>query len=273
LTVAVIVQARLGSTRLPRKVLKPIVGKPMVTHVLERAAAIPGIDVVACAIPEGDDELAEVVGKTADLTIEGHPTDVLDRYRYASQVADSDIVIRITADCPLIDPVICGQVLELFHKYEADYASNIYPDRTFPQGLDCEVMSFDALQRAAIYATEAYDREHVTPWLHRYKDIKPVALSQRPDRGAMRWTVDYPEDLDFVRALWMSGSPTSQDAVLQLMKDHPEIKPHAVVSGTETIYESKPGETVKLLGDGTILVTHADHAAKIIRTDGSEQTL
>lgn len=258
MTVACIVQARQGSTRLPNKVLADIAGKPMITRVLERCMAIPGVDIVVCATPSDDEELIRAASATTEV-VGGSEADVLDRYVDAAYFTEADVIMRVTGDCPLIDPVICGQVLDLFLKHKAGYASNVYPDRSFPKGLDCEVFSRDVLLDAARISTAAYDREHVTPWMQRQASV--VVLSQKPNRSYMRWVVDTQADLDFVRSVYAGGNPVSQEATLDIVRK----------LGTQQydpIYVAGEGEMVCLLSDGSFVVVHPDRVPFRVTPDG-----
>src|SRR5262249_45349057 len=138
----------------------------------------------------------------------------------------ANVVLRVTSDCPLIDPEICGAVLRLRRDERADYAANNMP-RSFPHGLDCEVFTFGALNEAHHLAGDAYDREHVTPWLLRAPNLRRANLSSgRAELGRLRWTLDYPEDLDFFRAVFAALPHRSRaclDEVLSVLSEHPEI--------------------------------------------------
>jgi spore coat polysaccharide biosynthesis protein SpsF len=202
-TNAVIVQARFGSTRLPGKVLLPLAGRPALASVLDRCRRIPGIDVVVCAIPEerASDPVAEVAALCGAVIFRGAEHDVLDRYHRAARLVGAKKIMRVTSDCPLIDPALCGEVLALLEARDADYACNNMPPH-WPHGLDCEAFRAEHLARAAREATAAYDREHVTPWLRRNPDLRRINLDG-PGGGIERhrWTLDYPEDYAFFRAM------------------------------------------------------------------------
>jgi spore coat polysaccharide biosynthesis protein SpsF (cytidylyltransferase family) len=225
---AVIVQARFGSTRLPGKVLKDLAGHTVLEHVLHRCRAIAGADVVCCAVPAaGDsDAVAQAAERARAFVYRGDEHDVLDRYYRAAQAVDATVVMRVTSDCPLIDPAICEAVLRLRAHQGADYACNNMP-RSGPHGLDCEAFTFAALQRAAREATDARSREHVTPWLRSHPHLIRCNLAGDTDGGGLRWTLDYPEDLAFFRALfpllppWPAIPPTRD--VLRVLGAHPEI--------------------------------------------------
>ncbi|MCW5675920.1 MAG: glycosyltransferase family protein [Xanthobacteraceae bacterium] len=209
MTAAIIVQARMHSTRLPGKVLLKLGEETVLHHVLRRCAAVEGCDVVVCAIPEAADcdPIADEAKRAGAVAIRGSETDVLGRYYKAATAVDATIIMRVTSDCPLIDPEVCGEVLALRACEHADYASNNMPP-SFPHGLDCEAFTFAALEAAANTATENLDREHVTPWLRRNEALRRANLAA-PTRefSAQRWTLDFPEDYEFFRAVWAKLPP------------------------------------------------------------------
>lgn len=207
--VVVIVQARMTSTRLPGKVLMNLDGTTVLAHVLRRCAAIPGIDTVCCAVPEGaaHDAVAREAEAAGAWVFRGSEDDVLDRYWRAAQALKADVVMRITSDCPLVDPEMCGRVLALVTEGGAEYACNNMP-ASWPHGLDCEAFTFTVLDRAAREACEPYQREHVTPWLRSNPAIAKANLLGPGDWAAeQRWTVDFPEDMAFFRALFGALPP------------------------------------------------------------------
>jgi spore coat polysaccharide biosynthesis protein SpsF len=157
----------MGSSRLPGKVLLPLNGHTVVEEVIARCKRIKGLDGVVCAIPhtKENDRLARVVGEC----YRGPEHDVLSRYMGAAKKYGATVIMRITADCPLINPGLCGAVLEAQEQFNCDYSSNVEP-RTFPRGYDCEVFTLDALKRADEHSTPE-EREHVTPWMRR-TDLK-----------------------------------------------------------------------------------------------------
>jgi spore coat polysaccharide biosynthesis protein SpsF len=191
---ACIVQARLGSTRLAAKVLLPLpTGRTVIHEVIHRCRQIPGVDHVLVAIPDTPVNiiLARHIGAAAQC-ITGPEHDVLRRYVLAAQaVPDCDVLMRITADCPLIDPRVCGRVLEKFKERGLGYCSNTIR-RSWPRGLDCEVFSRAWLEAADTQATDPYDREHVCTIMHRFPHVEQ--LSMFPDRSHLRWTIDTLED-------------------------------------------------------------------------------
>jgi spore coat polysaccharide biosynthesis protein SpsF len=201
-----IVQARLGSTRLPGKVLEPIGGEPMLARVLARAAAIPGIAgvVLATSAEPRDRALVDVARRAGVETFTGSEADVLDRYYQAARQVGAAAVVRITADCPLLDPDVSGRVVRRFADGDVDYVSNC-PDGalSFPDGLDTEVFGMAALERAWREATRPSDREHVTTFIRRHPErFRLAAIVDGVDRSGLRWTVDDERDLALVRELY-----------------------------------------------------------------------
>lgn len=225
MTTAVIVQARLGSTRLPRKVTRDLGGEPILKRVLQRARQIPA-DVHVLAVPHRDLYLLAPATSGTGFDIfssECAPEyDVLRRFRRAVAQYEPGVIVRITADCPLIDPDVCAKVIRLRRQESAAYASNVHP-RSFPQGLDCEVFTREALERADREATDPYDREHVTPFMVRNERRVNLA-SGRFDLAPERWTLDYPEDLEFLRAIWAVREPGGMDDVLAILDENPQIR-------------------------------------------------
>jgi spore coat polysaccharide biosynthesis protein SpsF (cytidylyltransferase family) len=224
-----IIQARVGSTRLPGKVLQSLGTKTVLDHVLHRCRAIDGVDDVVCATVEGADgdavaALADALGFTV---YRGSESDVLARYHGAAHEARADIVLRVTSDCPLIDPEVCAEVLRLRTETKADYAANNMPP-SWPHGLDCEAFTVTALDEALAIATLPEDREHVTPWIRRNEAYRRVNL---PGPGgaltAQRWTLDYPEDLAFLRAIYArfpaTGDIPSWRTVAELVSREPGL--------------------------------------------------
>jgi len=226
---ACIVQARVASTRLPAKVLKELAGEPVLGHVLRRCKAIPGVDVVVCAtVDNAECDAVESLARSYDAPVHrGSETDVLDRYLGAARLVTADAVMRVPSDCPLIDPAVCGEVLERRTAEHADYAANNFT-LGYPHGLDCEIFTREALETAAAEATEAYDREHVTPWIRRNPSYRRIDV-QGPggDVAKWRWTLDFPEDLDFMRALYRYLPPPpampSWREMAAVVAAHPEV--------------------------------------------------
>lgn len=164
--VVAIVQARLGSTRFPHKVLKETVGKPLIGHLIERLKRATHVGSVVVAIPTSpiNDDLAELVRQYDALVFRGSELDVLDRYVGAAREYEADAYLRVTGDCPLVCPDLVDRVVDEFFAKELDYACT---GLTFPDGLDVEVFSRDVLLDANLQARENFDREHVTPFMKR----------------------------------------------------------------------------------------------------------
>lgn len=229
MTSAVIIQARMGSTRLPGKVLMDLDGRTVLSWVLERCAAIPGIDTVVCATttaPEDDAVVAEAE-RCGAVVHRGPAQDVLARYHGAAVAVGAQDIMRVTSDCPLIDPRICGQVLALRRRTGADYACNNMPP-SWPHGLDCEAFTTDALARAVTEARQPHEREHVTPWLRTAPGIRRANLAGPGGPAArLRLTLDHPEDLALFRALVpLLPEPAVAagiEAVLAALEAHPDI--------------------------------------------------
>lgn len=200
---AMVLQARMTSTRLPGKVLRVVQGRTILEWVVRASLRVPGIDVVCVAVPTGvehDPVVAEAT-RLDTIVVRGPETDVLERFRLAAQHLDAGVVMRVTTDCPLMDPIVCGEVLSLLSARDVDYACNNEPF-TFPHGLDCEVFTRAVLERAAANAHDPHDREHVTPWIKRDPSVSRAYL-RGPGGEMAQWrlTVDTPEDLAFFEEL------------------------------------------------------------------------
>ena len=207
-----VVQARTGSTRLPGKVLEDLGGRPLLRFMLDRLADLRVDElVVATSTLARDDAVADVAHDAGRQVVRGSESDVLDRFATALDAHPADHVIRLTADCPLADPVLVEAVLARHLDRGADYTSNVFP-RTFPRGLDCEVMTAAALRTAHAEAADAVEREHVTPFLYRRPERFQLA-NMRNDvaLGRESWTVDTRADLEFVRTIVAATNRGSDD--------------------------------------------------------------
>jgi spore coat polysaccharide biosynthesis protein SpsF len=198
----VVVQARMGSTRLPGKVLEPLAGKPMLAFMIERLGGLDaGPLVVATSGDPRDDPVAALARESGAAVVRGSEADVLSRFVVALDTFPSDRVVRLTADSPLADPAVVDDALTLHADRAVAYTSNSLL-RTFPDGLDVEVIDAHALREADASATQADEREHVTPYLQRHPDRFPIAqLDSGADLGHLRWTVDERDDLERLRSL------------------------------------------------------------------------
>jgi spore coat polysaccharide biosynthesis protein SpsF len=201
-----ILQARMSSSRLPGKVLAPVLGEPMIGRQVERLRRASRIDrlVVATSTDASDDPLAAYCESLELAVFRGSLNDVLERFTGAlAQHPQARAVVRLTADCPLADPALIDRVIDHHHAAGADYTSNTLGTRTYPHGLDTEVIRPAALLEAAQAATDPYEREHVTPYIYRRPDTYRLAgVARHESLAFLRWTVDFPEDLAFVRQVY-----------------------------------------------------------------------
>jgi spore coat polysaccharide biosynthesis protein SpsF len=201
-----IIQAHMGSSRLPGKVLQDLAGKPMLARVLERVQRCPALDglVVATSTLAVDDVLADFCRELQVPVFRGSDTDVLDRFTRAAAAFSADVCVRITSDCPLIDPEVSEDIIRRFLEAQGtiDYASNKIP-QSFPRGLDTEVFTLAALRAAHQEAKLPYQRAHVTIYLYEHPEkFRLLSIKSLVDRAHWRWTVDTPEDLEFVRQVY-----------------------------------------------------------------------
>lgn len=222
-----IVQARMGSIRFPNKVMQPILGKPMIELLLHRLSLATRIDriVLATSDHSRNQPLVDYVRKLGYAVYRGSEKDVLDRYYQAAKPHQPAAVVRVTGDCPLIDPVIVDAVVAAFHEGTVDYLSNAV-QRTFPDGLDTEVFSFAALERASQEANQLHEREHVTPYLRESGNFSLGNYCYEKDHSAERWTVDEPEDLEIIRHVFTHFHPRLDFGwleVLALRRQQPEL--------------------------------------------------
>lgn len=225
--VVAIIQARVGSTRLPGKVLADIQGHPMLWHVVQRTQAAATVDevVVATTTEPADDMIVAFCRDHRLGCFRGSEQDVLDRYYKAAGEHYADAVVRITSDCPLIDPEVIDKTVRAFSVEQPDYASNCVV-RTYPRGLDNEVMTFRALELAWREARQPYQRAHVTPYICENPGLfRILSVTADQDYSAHRWTVDTAEDLEFVRAVYaqLEDEAGLFREVLRLMEREPEL--------------------------------------------------
>lgn len=197
-----ILQARMSSSRLPGKVLMPLAGRPLIAFMIERVRRASAIDdlILATSVEASDDPLVDAAERIGVGVVRGPLDDVLARFGMAAELANADIVVRLTGDCPLIDPAVIDRVIAKIASGEALYASNCVP-ATYPDGLDCEAFGADLLHRAVREAKLASEREHVTPWIRQFAADRSASIECAVDLSGLRWTVDYPEDLQTIRAM------------------------------------------------------------------------
>lgn len=227
--VVAIIQARMGSTRLPGKVLMKVLDNPMLWHVVCRTRLARRVDevVVATTTTNADQAIVSLCESEDWLYFRGSEDDVLDRYYRAALYHRADVAVRITSDCPLIDPEVIDRVIKEFvdGQPELDYVSNTLQPRTFPRGLDVEVFSFPALQKAWTEDSNPTWREHVTPYLYRHPEhFNLRSVTNAVDYSNMRWTVDTPDDLAFVRKIYehFKNARFSWRDVLKALSKHSE---------------------------------------------------
>ena len=222
MSTAIVVQARMGSTRLPGKVLKDIAGRPMLSYQMERLRRVKRAEriVVATTDQPADDAVERFCQKEKIACVRGSEDDVLARYHLATERFPADVVVRITADCPLIDPAVVDEAIAA---YEPDYVSNML-EITYPYGMAVEVFSAQALREAHREAKDPAEREHVTPFIwRRPQRYRLKSLTMAPNLSHHRWTVDTPEDFELVSRLLKTLKPhfTLQD-VLAVLDEHPD---------------------------------------------------
>lgn len=223
-----LIQARMGSSRFPGKVLEDLSGHPMLWHVVNRVRRARSLDsvVVATTDEASDDAIARFCEQEGINCFRGSEQDVLDRFYQAAKANAADVIVRVTADCPLIDPAVIDKVVERFDRGDCDYASNAMR-YTYPDGLDTEVFSFAALERAWREASKPSEREHVTPYLRTEHFRTANVESEIPLAPAhYRWTVDHPQDLQFVRKVYEAFSANGEFGfrqVYELLKERPDL--------------------------------------------------
>jgi glutamate-1-semialdehyde 2,1-aminomutase len=227
MSVLVIVQARMGSTRLPNKVMKPLAGRPLIEFLLGRVALCKKVDkiIVATSTNSNNKPLLDHVSQLGYSCELGSENDVLDRFAQAAKKYEAETIVRITGDCPLLDPEIIDACITRYMQSGVDYCSNIAP-ATFPDGMDVEVFSSNALERAANEAISAFDREHVTPYIRSSGLFSTVNLENSVDLSVLRLTVDEPEDLALVAAISANFSPDSSFSLQQIidfLEENPEL--------------------------------------------------
>lgn len=231
LKIAAILQARMGSSRFPGKVLSEIAGKPLLSHIVERIQATEKISAVilATTTSPGDDELAIYAEQNAIYCYRGEVDDVLARFYGAATQYKTDIIIRICCDDPLIDPDMLNALLEMHLQTKSDYTSTSHV-RSFPMGVEAEVFNYDVLEKAFNLANKNYEREHVTPYFYEHPDLFKLAFLEatgklrRPD---IRLTVDMPEDMQLIQAIFnglhRNGRLFRAGDVIDFLDSHPEL--------------------------------------------------
>ncbi|NJD03359.1 MAG: acylneuraminate cytidylyltransferase [Ruminiclostridium sp.] len=227
----IIMQARMGSTRLPGKVLTDLMGKPVLLHTIDRLKQCKKVGkiIVATTISPRDDIIFDKSNEFGVKVFRGSEENVLERYYQAALANDLDTIVRITSDCPLIDPHIIDLAVDEFEKGGSDLVSNAgaeLSNRTFPRGLDCEVFSLRALEQAYYKASEQYQREHVTPYI--YENMKVFFFKNNKNHSNYRWTLDTVEDLELISEIYKNLYKGKHDFyfkdILELMINKPELQ-------------------------------------------------
>jgi spore coat polysaccharide biosynthesis protein SpsF len=221
-----IIQARMGSTRLPGKVLRRLAGKSVLEHVITRVRGAKNVErvVVATTISKQDDPIVAECERLGTAHVRGSEEDVLSRYHAAAKRHGASVVVRVTSDCPLFDGGVLDRMLA---EFDADYMSNCLR-RTFPRGLDAEVFTMDALDRANSEAKEKHEREHVTPYIYGHPEkFRLQSYEEAEDHSHLRWTLDTPEDWKMIEAVYAGVSPKGEAFrtadVLKFLRERPEI--------------------------------------------------
>jgi spore coat polysaccharide biosynthesis protein SpsF len=280
ISVLAVIQARMGATRLPGKVLRDIAGEPMLVRVVERTRRSSRLDgfIVATTSEVPDDAVAELCRARGYPCFRGDQQDVLDRYYQAARQAGAEVIARITADCPVIDPLLIDETVQLVAGHcslvtdHFDFSTNRLPPpwgRTYPIGLDVEACTFAALERAWQEADQPYQREHVMPYLYEGvvfsaarrslntdhcllntgstpRGFHVALLNHDPDYGALRWTVDTPEDLELICQVYARFSGRDDFGwrdILALFKREPELARINAVIKAKNLTESEKRKT------------------------------
>jgi spore coat polysaccharide biosynthesis protein SpsF len=225
-----ILQARVSSMRLPEKVLKPILGRPMLLLQIERIKRATLIDrfILATSTDQSDDPVEKLCRENKITCVRGSLNDVLDRFYQAALPLNPDHVVRLTGDCPLADPVVIDQTISSHLQGGFDYTSNVVKP-TFPDGLDVEIFRFSCLQQAWKEAKSPSQREHVTPFIHQQPDRYKIGSVTNPfDLSQLRWTVDEPDDFALITMIYEAlypGNPLfSMKDVLTYLDEKPQLK-------------------------------------------------
>jgi spore coat polysaccharide biosynthesis protein SpsF (cytidylyltransferase family) len=226
--ITIIIQARVGSRRFPRKVLSKIENKPMIWHVINRAKQVKGVDqiILATTKKHEDNILTKIAKHAGILSFTGSAQDVLSRYYDCAIEFRADPIVRITGDCPLIDPKIVSKLLKIYMNKDYNYVTNTMP-ATYPDGLDTEIFSFRTLEKISRSSIMKSEREHVTPYIKKNKNkFKTFNLRNKNDLSGLRWTVDEKKDLLLVRKIYEKMRPKLTfgfEDTLKVLEKNPKI--------------------------------------------------
>ncbi len=245
MTVAVFIQARMGATRLPGKPLFKVMGKTLLSYLIERLKRCNLVDQIIVLTTENprDRQLAKEAEKEGVPVFFGSEDNVLERFYFAAQLYRPTTIVRITADCPLMDPLLVDELIRLYQDAGCDYLSNTL-QRSYPRGMDIEVFSRTSLEEAYRLAKLPYECEHVTPFLYQHPEqFRLLQAAQKEDMSPWRWTVDTPEDFTLIAKLIASLYPQKPDFTLQDLaacyRSHPEW--HSI--NAHIIQKQLPAET------------------------------
>ncbi|MEH2349514.1 MAG: glycosyltransferase family protein [Nostoc sp.] len=224
----IIVQARMTSTRLPGKVLKKVLDKPLLEYQIERLKRVNLADeiVIATTINDTDKPIIELCDRLSVPYFPGSEEDVLARYYGAAKEHQADIIVRVTSDCPLIDPQVIDKAIQFFIDYKYDYVSNSL-ERTYPRGMDTEVFSFIALYEAFAEARVQPEREHITPFIYMHPERYQLAqVVYSENQSSHRWTVDTADDFELIKriieALYPQIPKFTLEDCLDLLREYPD---------------------------------------------------
>lgn len=227
--IAAIIQARLNSTRFPRKVFAQICAKPLLWHIVNRLRYCKKIDkiLIATTLNPEDNEIEKWASANGIACFRGNENNVLERYYYAAKSINASIIARITSDDPFKDPVIIDKVIELLVKNRLDFACNNNPP-TFPEGIDAEIFTFSALEKAYFESTDSFEQEHVTQYFYRHNDIfHQMNYSHDENLSSLRWTIDTETDLAMTKViyekLFVKGKIFFMEDILELISKNPSI--------------------------------------------------
>lgn len=229
--VGIIIQARMGSTRLPGKVMKKIADKTILGHVISRVKQCKLVDeiIIATTTLKKDDIVVNEAAQNNVKWFRGSEDDVLSRYYFAAKDNNLDVIVRITADCPLIDPIVTDEIIKYYIDHNYALVTNAGPDldkRTYPRGLDTEVFSFTVLTGAYQKANEAYQREHVTPYIYENKSFDIFFYKNDTDYSRYRLTLDTIEDFQLIYLIYKELYHGEHDFylndIIRVLKKHPD---------------------------------------------------
>lgn len=228
--IVTVIQARSGSTRLPGKVMMDILGRPLLLRMVERVqrAALAGTIVIATTTESSDDVIEKLCEQEGLNCYRGNRDDLLDRHYQTGLLYHADAVVKIPSDCPLIDPKVIDRVLQYYLDHDYDFVSNLHP-ATYPDGNDVEVMSMKTITTAWQNATLKMEREHTTPYIWERPELFRIATltweTGLDYSMSHRWTIDYPEDFDFIKRVYEELYPSDPAFTLQNILDLTDRNP------------------------------------------------